>query len=107
MPRKSGIDWAAVQADRDAGVPVTELVKKYGVSNPSIYTKTKSNKNGNDRAGGQKRPRPQKPGGRFSKAARSLDTADILAELRKRRDALTSAIEAIERLEKLCLIHMK
>lgn len=52
MPMKSKIDWVAVQADRDAGIPVSELVKKYGVSNPTIYTKTIAGKNGHKAAGG-------------------------------------------------------
>jgi hypothetical protein len=40
MPARKQIDWAAVQRDRDAGVAVTELEKKYDVSNPTIYART-------------------------------------------------------------------
>jgi hypothetical protein len=51
------IDWEAVQRDRDAGIPVSQLEKKYGVSNPTIYTRTHGSNgksNGNGHAGGAK-----------------------------------------------------
>jgi len=44
--RRSKTDWDAVQADRDAGMKVAELKEKYGVSDASIYTKTKAPGNG-------------------------------------------------------------
>lgn len=50
------IDWQAVQRDRDAGIPVSKLVEKYDVSNPTIYTRTHGSNgkaNGNGHAGGQ------------------------------------------------------
>jgi hypothetical protein len=53
MPKNKNVDWAAVQRDRDAGTPVSELVKKYGISNPRIYYKTHG-ANGNGHAGGGK-----------------------------------------------------
>jgi hypothetical protein len=43
MPARKVIDWDAVQRDRDAGIPVSELEKKYGISNSWIYTKTHAN----------------------------------------------------------------
>jgi hypothetical protein len=43
MPEKKSIDWAAVQADRDSGIPVSEICKKYGVANPTVYTRTTGN----------------------------------------------------------------
>ena len=49
MKRKI-IDWEQVQRDRDEGAPVSELEKKYGVSNPTIYTHTHAPKNGRARA---------------------------------------------------------
>jgi hypothetical protein len=52
MPARKEIDWSAVQRDRDAGVPVSELVTKYKVSNPVIYARTHTN--GKKRAGGGK-----------------------------------------------------
>lgn len=52
MPKKIDIDWAEVQRERDSGVSVADLVKKYGVSNPSIYTHTKGSKRGPKSAGG-------------------------------------------------------
>jgi hypothetical protein len=65
MPQRKNIDWDAVQADRNAGIPVSELVKKYGISNPVIYVKTKPPGNGKQRAGGASSPK-------ISKARRSL-----------------------------------
>jgi hypothetical protein len=41
---KKKIDWDAVQSDRDAGIPVLKLVKKYKVSNFTIYMNTHSPK---------------------------------------------------------------
>ena len=52
MPPRKNIDWNAVQADRDAGMPVAKICEKYGVSNPTVYTKTKPPANGKRRAGG-------------------------------------------------------
>jgi hypothetical protein len=55
LPVNKNIDWKAVQRDRDAGIPVAELEKKYGVSNPTIYTRThgsSAKSNGNGDAGG-------------------------------------------------------
>jgi hypothetical protein len=102
MPGATKIDWAAVQRDRDAGIPVSELEKKYGVSNPTIYTHTHK-ANGNGRAGGGKKSQARnakaKPPHGTNGAARSngsLSISDLVSDLRKRRDALTSAIEAIE-----------
>jgi hypothetical protein len=52
VPKTAEVDWSAVQRDRDAGVPVSDLVKKYGVSNPTIYTRTHGS--GKKPAGGAK-----------------------------------------------------
>lgn len=99
MPARKNIDWNAVQTDRDAGMPVSGICKKYGVSNPTVYTRTKAlSTNGRKHAGGAIRPKSQSRGGRFN-GADPLDTASILAALRKLRDAVTSAIEAIEQFE--------
>jgi hypothetical protein len=43
MPKRKNIDWTAVQRDRDAGIPVAQLEKKYGCSNPTIYARTHAN----------------------------------------------------------------
>lgn len=101
MPRKLEIDWDEVRRGYQAGISAPDLAKKYGVHVSSIYNHTKD---GDRHAGGVStpdQPRPAKPGGRFKKpvAFPSVDTSIILAALRSRRDALTSAIEAIERLE--------
>lgn len=40
MPR-SKKDWSAAQADRDSGLSVAEIAKKYGVSEVTIYNRTK------------------------------------------------------------------
>lgn len=42
--RRGKIDWAAAQRDRDAGLRVAEIAKKYGVSDVSVYTRTKASK---------------------------------------------------------------
>jgi hypothetical protein len=59
LPVRKEIDWSQVQRDRDSGVPVTQLVKKYGVSNPTIYTRTHAN--GKKIAGGGKTGKPSGP----------------------------------------------
>lgn len=38
------VDWHKVRSERSAGVPVPELAKKYGVSEPSIYKYTRTAK---------------------------------------------------------------
>jgi hypothetical protein len=40
MAERKNIDWNAVQRDRDAGMKITEMEKKYGVANPTIYAHT-------------------------------------------------------------------
>jgi DNA-binding CsgD family transcriptional regulator len=42
--RESQRKWEAAQRDRDAGVPVSELAKKYSVSGVTIYAHTQPNK---------------------------------------------------------------
>jgi len=99
LTMKKSIDWEAVQRDRDAGTPVSELEKKYGVSNPTIYTKTHGSKNGNNRAGGAKKARPSKRGSfkaTGENGEKCISTAALVAALRTRRDALTAAIAALE-----------
>jgi hypothetical protein len=49
--RRSKVDWAAVQADRNAGMTVAAVAKKYGVSDASVYAHT----HGNGRRGGPPR----------------------------------------------------
>jgi hypothetical protein len=56
MPKTLNVDWAAVKADRDAGIPVAQLIKKYGVSYPTIYAHTKGS--GRKRAGGGQKRTP-------------------------------------------------
>ena len=41
MPQPVNIDWAKVQADRDAGMKVAEIAKKYGVHPSTIYLHAK------------------------------------------------------------------
>ncbi len=56
MPKKKDVDWNAVQRDRDEAMPVKEIEKKYGVSNPTIYAHTHStNGKGHKVAGGGER----------------------------------------------------
>jgi hypothetical protein len=43
---RTDIDWAAVQRDRDAGMPMAQIEKRYGVSGPTIRTHTKASGNG-------------------------------------------------------------
>jgi len=69
MGRKLEVDWNAVQRDRDAGARVSELEKKYGVSNASIYLHTRSN--GKRHAGGgEERENSQKRRRRSARRAR-------------------------------------
>lgn len=58
MPKQLDVDWGAVQRDRDAGISVPELVKKYGIGNATIYHHLKSN--GRKRAGGGQKRTPIK-----------------------------------------------
>lgn len=100
MPVKSDIDWEQVRKEKGAGTSAPILAKKYGVHVSSIYNHTT---NGNGHAGGGKKRAPLT---RRAKSARETNgsvmsnggftTVDLLAELRKRRDALTAAIAAIE-----------
>jgi hypothetical protein len=80
------IDWDKVQADRDAGMRIGELEKKYGVSNPTIYKHTK---------GSGKGMKPVRPGKRSSPAG----FGSAIAELESRRAKLDAAIAVLRELE--------
>lgn len=41
MAKKSDVDWIAVQNERSEGVSVPELSMKYGISQQTIYTRTR------------------------------------------------------------------
>lgn len=90
MPRTLEVDWEAVRREKRSGTPAAELAKKYGVHVSSIYAHVK---NGNGHAGGARR-HPGTNG--LANASGDVSTADLLAALHKRRDALSAAIEALE-----------
>lgn len=92
-PKKSVVDWSAVQRDRDSGIPVAQLVKKYGVSNPSIYTRTHA-PNGAHRAATKEGQNERTSASKASPNRGGFD--GVLDVLRSRRDAITRAIEALE-----------
>jgi hypothetical protein len=56
VPKKSNVDWNAVQNERAAGLlTIAEIAKKYGTSDASVYAHTKGN--GRKAAGGGARQR--------------------------------------------------
>lgn len=89
------VDWAKVQNERSDGVSVKELALKYGVSDVSIYTKTRPPKGKERSAPAKKGGRPRKPqpdvpaSGRFS---------EVIAALAVERDKLNEAIATLEQL---------
>jgi transposase-like protein len=90
MPRKSDVDWMAVQNDRSDGkLTVAEIAKKFGTSEASVYGHTKGN--GRKPAGGGTAKPARKAG--------ASTIASAIADLRARRDRLTQAIETLEQLE--------
>jgi hypothetical protein len=100
MPTQKEVDWPAVQRDRDAGIPVSELVTKYKVSNPTIYTRTHAN--GKKRAGGGqngKIKRASRKGGSVTKRnggrARFAGALEELRAERERIDAIILYLEAM------------
>ncbi len=92
MPKKNEIDWSAVQRERDAGVSVAKLCEMYGVSNPTIYTRTHGPKNGNGhKAAGAARKLQR------STANRGVNGyGPVLVDLEAKRDKLDRAIAAIK-----------
>lgn len=97
MPERKNVDWDAVQRERNAGATTTALADKYGVSTPTICSHTQAAKNGN----GHKPARGGKQSQRNGSASggvthEGMQLADIIAGLKKRRDALSTAIAALE-----------
>lgn len=93
MAKKSDVDWIAVQDERSQGVSVPELSKKYGVSQPTIYTRTRpAGKSGKSAKKPSKSPLPRvllavsPKGGRF---------AGAIAELTAERDCIQGLIDKI------------
>jgi hypothetical protein len=84
------IDWDKVQADRDAGMRIGELEKKYGVSNPTIYKHTK---------GSGKGMKPVRPSVRPGKRSSPAGFGSAIAELESRRAKLDAAIAVLRELE--------
>lgn len=62
IPMRTDIDWNAVQADRNAGMKLREIEEKYGVSRPTICTRT-SPRPGSIYAKGAKRAPKASPKG--------------------------------------------
>ena len=93
MSKKKDVDWNAVQRDRDEAMPVKEIEKKYGVSNPTIYAHTRStNGKGHKVAGGGRKLQR----GAANHAVNGY--GPILAELEAKREKLGRAIAAIREL---------
>lgn len=89
MGERKTVDWKAAQCDRDGGTTVAELVKKYGVSSPTIYANTHGSANGNGKKGRRSRLN--------GKADQGLDSLlSILLAKRKKLDAAIAAVQALE-----------
>jgi hypothetical protein len=104
MPARKAVDWGAVQRDRDAGAPVTELVEKYGVSNFTIYAHTKKdeNMNGKKTAGGGIAGKLHVTGGkiRVKGSVKTFgDVGSMISELEAQRGRIDLAISALRALE--------
>lgn len=103
--RGKEIDWEAVQRDRDAGTPVSELVKKYGVQSPSIYTKTHGSADGKAARRGVRKKAAAGAGRNGHANGAALGNGNggaketMLAVLHGQREKIDRAIEAIEALE--------
>jgi hypothetical protein len=98
MPVKKNIDWTAVQNDRSDGMSVAEICKKYGVSNPTVYTRTKGPA-GKAPARLSKGPRPFKARAAAAKPnghQADIDLPAIIRSLEARRDKINRTIAALQ-----------
>jgi transposase-like protein len=95
---KSKVDWTAAQNDRSSGMAVAEIAKKFGVSEASIYTRTRGARR-KVRGGGAVQQKAPREAGRPRADAGTNGSFDaVLADLRERREKLDRAIGAIEEL---------
>ena len=95
MSKGKDIDWNQVQRDRDAGMPIAQLEKKYKVSNPTIYTHT----HGAAKNGVKARRTNERTNERKARSQNGGSFDAVLAGLRERRAPLDQAISTIEALE--------
>lgn len=104
MPQGNGIDWEAVRRYRAAGMSAAAASEKHGCHVSAVYAHEKKNGNGGKPAGGgQKAPKPKSAKvvtrGLGLESLGGTSISAIVAHLRAQRDALTSAIESLEKLE--------
>lgn len=90
--QKANVDWSAVTQEKAAGASAVELSRKYGVHVSSIYLHTK----GPARVGRGKTPTSARAA--VPVRGNLVSTPDLIAQLKKHRDALTEAITALESL---------
>jgi hypothetical protein len=110
-PMKQKLDYAAMQKDRDVGMSLAEIAKKYDCSYASVCANT-------NRGSAPARPRgPYKKPARLEALADAAQDrvtpqmsahfsdhatiAELLAKLRARQAALNEAIEAVEMAQKV------
>ena len=95
---RTDIDAAEVQADRNNGMKLKELGKKYDVSDGWICTHTHPapNRNGN-MASAESRTTTTRRAKIVVPKANRLNRDEILADLRAKRDAYEQAIDALTR----------
>lgn len=91
---KRDIDWSKVQAERSAGATTTSLAEKHGVSTPTICAHTHAVK-GNGKRAGRKVRSETTSGAANGVTHEGMQLAEIVAALKKQRDALNVAIEAL------------
>jgi hypothetical protein len=93
MPEKKDVNWDQVQLDRAAGVPVSELAKRYAVHITSVYNHTK--------APAGARPRLSKGPGQSVKTRAAdigIDLPQIIKALIARRDKIDRTIATLREL---------
>jgi transposase-like protein len=99
MPAKKDIDWTAVQNDRSDGMSVKDICKKYGVNNPTVYTKTKAPA-GKARARLSKGPattfKARTAAAKSNGTAPEVDLPAIIEALIARRDKIDRTIAALQ-----------
>src|SRR5271163_2635740 len=89
---KMPMDYAAMQKDRDGGMSVTEICKKYDCSNPSVYNNTKARKGVVPKVAPLPKPRRSIP--MFDKTANGF--AGTITDLQRKREEYSEKILKID-----------
>jgi transposase len=101
VPLRKEFDRDAMQRDRDSGMRITDVAKKYDVHVSSVYMNTKAaTKLERLGRGGPKLGKPAKTSGVHGTPAGEAIN-QLLPELRARRDKLNALIEQLEQLESI------